>query len=146
MCRHLSGITAQMPVVEESGITEEMPTAEMPLTSTTGETPTIEEQFRVLEETGELPAISDDEATRLASLDDTGEMPSIGDDEVTRLASLDDDEDDEDEIAPDSTAGISSVMPDSSATGICAVIPERCRHMYFSALVNGRYFSSRVGH
>ena len=84
-----SGITAQMPSLEETSNSEEMPTAEMPLAAT-GETPTIEEQFRVLEETGELPVIADDEATRLASLDDTGEMPSIGDDEATKLASLDD--------------------------------------------------------
>ena len=99
-----SGITAQMPSIEETGATEEMPTAEMPLAATdaTGETPTIEEQFRVLEETGELPVIADDEATRLASLDDTGDMPSIGDDEATKLASLDD----EDDIQPEATAEI----------------------------------------
>ncbi len=73
-----TGLTAEMPAAgEETGLTAEMPTAETPMTATdaTGETPTIEEQFRVLEETGELPSLSigDDEATKLASLDDDDE-------------------------------------------------------------------------
>jgi len=80
-------VTAQMPATEQTDATAEMPTAEtyladdgteeMPTAETpiadagaTGETPTIEEQFRTLEETGELPSIADDEATELASLDD----------------------------------------------------------------------------
>lgn len=81
--------TADVPAAEQTGLTAEMPTAETDLGDTTGEvpsieetgqtaempmsageTPTIEEQFRVLEQTGELPSIGDDEATRLASLDD----------------------------------------------------------------------------
>jgi FimV-like protein len=88
--------TADVPVADQTGLTAERPTAETPMTAdTTGQTPTIEEQFKVLEETGELPALSDDEATRLASLDETGtgDMPQIDDDEATKLASLDDDED-----------------------------------------------------
>ncbi len=73
-----TGLTAEMPAAGEgTGLTAEMPTAETPMTATdaTGETPTIEEQFRVLEETGELPSLSigDDEATKLASLDDDAE-------------------------------------------------------------------------
>jgi pilus assembly protein FimV len=86
--------TGTAPAVDETGLTAEMLTAEMPTTAAdaTGQTPTIEEQFKVLEETGELPAFSDDEATRLASLEDTGAMPSISDDDVTRLASFDDED------------------------------------------------------
>ena len=99
-----SGITAQMPALDDTAMTEEVPTAEMPLAATdsTGESMTIEEQFKVLEETGELPAIEDDEATRLASLDDADDEPSIGEDEATKIASLDDDG----EIRSDATAEI----------------------------------------
>ncbi len=64
-----SGITAQMTAIENTGLTAEMPTAETPLTAT-AETPTIEEQFRILEETGELPVIGDDEVTRIAAVED----------------------------------------------------------------------------
>ncbi len=99
-----TGITAQMPALDDTRLTEEMPTPEMPLAATdsTGESMTMEEQFRVLEETGELPAIGDDEATRLASLDDPDDEPSIGGEEATEMASLGDD----DEIKFDATAEI----------------------------------------
>jgi pilus assembly protein FimV len=46
------------------------PTLEVPEADNTVETPTIEQQFDILEATGELPSLSDSEATTLASLDD----------------------------------------------------------------------------
>ncbi|MFQ5547798.1 MAG: FimV/HubP family polar landmark protein [Woeseia sp.] len=86
-------ITTQMPAVEETGETAEMPTAEtyptddkditgeLPATGipagdavAEGETPTIEEQFDMAEASGELPSIGDDEATEIASLDDAEEV------------------------------------------------------------------------
>ncbi len=99
-----SGITAQMPALDDTGLMDEVPTAELPLqaTDSTGESMTIEEQFKVLEETGELPAITDDDATRLASLDDKEDDSAIGDDQATKIASLDDDG----EIRSDATAEI----------------------------------------
>jgi pilus assembly protein FimV len=83
--------TADVPAADETGLTAEMPTAETPLDAT-GEAPTIEQQFEMLERTGELPALSEQDATELAALDDTStaDIPAIGDDEVTRVAALED--------------------------------------------------------
>lgn len=55
--------TADMPTKEtdHTGVTAEMPTAE---------TPTIEDQFGILERTGELPSIADDETSEVSSFDD----------------------------------------------------------------------------
>ncbi len=66
--------TAEMPTTEaELGDgTAEMPTAETPLddAAITAETPTIEQQFQTIEETGELPSLASDEETKVASLDE----------------------------------------------------------------------------
>jgi len=90
-------VTAEMPEIEVTDATAEMPTAEtdlgdgtaeMPTAETplddlgataetpfddaavTAETPTIEHQFQTIEETGELPSLASDEATKVASLDE----------------------------------------------------------------------------
>ena len=83
--------TGEMPAAasfdDETG---EVPTAEVPVSeeASTVETPTIEEQLKTLEETGELPAIGDDEATKVAALDDQDEATRPGD--ATAEIELDD--------------------------------------------------------
>jgi pilus assembly protein FimV len=74
--------TAEMPTAEsaldDTDVTAERPlddleaTAETPMddTGATAESPTIEQQFKTLEETGELPSLASDEATKVASLDE----------------------------------------------------------------------------
>ena len=74
--------TAEMPTAEsaldDTDVTAERPlddleaTAETPMddTGTIDESPTIEQQFKTLEETGELPSLASDEATKVASLDE----------------------------------------------------------------------------
>lgn len=83
----LADTIGEVPAIDETGLTAEMPTAETPLTDSdaTSETPTIEQQFKVLEETGELPALSGDEVTRLASLDDEESTDSTGEIEIDDL-------------------------------------------------------------
>ncbi|MDX1481211.1 MAG: FimV/HubP family polar landmark protein, partial [Woeseiaceae bacterium] len=71
--------TAEMPAADEPTAevsSMEEPTAEMPTVESsldaTAETPAIDEKFTDVDATGELPAIGDDEITKVASLDDAG--------------------------------------------------------------------------
>jgi len=94
--------TAEMPAMDD--VTAEMPTVESPLDDRTAETPTIEQQFDA-DATGELPAIGDDEATRIASLDDRRPPPESDataeidlDDLGLDLDGMQDDFDDDDSL------------------------------------------------
>ncbi|MFQ6005892.1 MAG: FimV family protein, partial [Woeseia sp.] len=122
-------VTSQMPAADETGMTAEMPTAEtypaddaditgeLPATGIPagdavpeGETPTIEEQFKMIGESAELPSIGDDEATQIASLDDGEEviMPAA---ESTAEIDLDDLGLDLDKLAE---SGIASDLEDTT--------------------------------
>ncbi len=65
-----ASITREMPVSRRAGSTLESPTIKITKSGRTVETPTIEQQFAVLEATGELPSLADNDETALAGLDD----------------------------------------------------------------------------
>jgi pilus assembly protein FimV len=62
--------TREMPASRTANSTMESPTIKLTKSSRTIETPTIEQQFAILEATGELPSLADNDETALASLDD----------------------------------------------------------------------------
>jgi len=83
--------TATVETSQTGDDTADLPAAES--SEGTVETPTIEQQFAVLEATGELPAVSDlgpEDATELASLDDLDETGEIPPTDATAEIDLDD--------------------------------------------------------
>ena len=92
--REMPEPTVETATVEASLTADD--TADLPAADSseaTVETPTIEQQFAVLEATGELPAVSelgDNEATELASLDDLDETGEIPPTDATAEIDLDD--------------------------------------------------------
>ena len=129
------GKTQEMPTMESdlSDGTAEMPTVETPLDDDTTESPTIEEQLAGLEATGELPALSDNEATEVASLDDepraadaTAEidLDDLGLDLDAMQGSLNDDEATADLTGLDDTSESPAFDDALAATGRNEVLDE----------------------
>jgi pilus assembly protein FimV len=140
---------AEAPTVEApmgwQDSTLETPTVEAPMggQEATVETPTIEEQFQMLEETAGMPALSDDEATKVATLDDydedTGRVDSTaeielddlgldlaGADETALASDLDDTSDDGEALQVDddlAATGADEPIDEVEATAATREIP-----------------------